>query len=240
MGLIYKAGAGGHKPPAAGRLRPALDLAGLSRALGVLLITAGLLLVLGGGGLLGYESWQQRQLTQQWHDIVSTLPAPLETAPPDVAPQAAAAPVAVPTAAPVVTAGRSGGPAIAFGIRVPRLNYYSAVVEGVDTGHLALGPGHYPNTPLPGHPGNVGIAAHNSYWLGFGELRAGDRIVLETRGGTFTYRVTGTRVVRPDDRTVFAQGSGYRLTMTTCWPLWAGALADRRYVISAEEEGGVA
>jgi sortase A len=130
---------------------------------------------------------------------------------------------------------------IAFAIQVPRLNYYSAVVEGVDTTHLALGPGHYPNTPNPGHEGNVGIAAHNSFWLGFGELRTGDRIVLETRYGTFFYRVTGTRIVRPDDRTVFAQKTtGNRLTLTTCWPLWAGAFADRRYVISTEEEGGVA
>jgi hypothetical protein len=27
--------------------------------------------------------------------------------------------------------------------------------------------------------------------------------------------------------------NGYRLTLTTCWPLWAGAFATQRYVIFA-------
>lgn len=240
MSLTYKAGAGGPRPSVASSRRRSHRAVSLRRMVGLILILAGLGLVLVPAALLAYESWQQRQLTQQWHSIVSSVPAPAETAPPDtvIAPNspAAQAPAAVATAAPV----RPGGVPIAFAIRVPRLNYYSAVVEGVDVGHLALGPGHYPNTPYPGRPGNVGIAAHNSYWLGFGELRAGDKIVLETRYGTFTYLVTGTRIVQPDDRTVFSRASGYRLTMTTCWPLWAGALATRRYVISAEEQGGVA
>jgi len=141
--------------------------------------------------------------------------------------------------APIVT--RTTKTPIAFGMRVPRIDYYSAVVEGVDVQHLAMGPGHYPSTAYPGRPGTVGVAAHNSYWLRFDQVKTGDQIVLETRYGTFTYRVTGSRIVSPDDKTVFsANSSENRLTLTTCWPLWAGAFANRRLAIFAEEVGGVA
>jgi sortase A len=211
------------------------------KRVGVLLVGTGLLLVAVPGSLLAYGTWQERQLTQQWKEIVSEVPAPVSTAPPaaeDAGTLPAAAPV--PAARPVPITTKSSSVPIAFAIRVPKIGYYSAVVEGVGLSQLATGPGHYTNTPYPGHPGVVGVAAHNTYWIQFGGLKPGDEIVLETRYGTYTYRITGTRIVAPDDRSVFAQKAGYRLTLTTCWPLWAGALADHRLAIFAEEEGGVA
>jgi Sortase domain len=50
---------------------------------------------------------------------------------------------------------------------------------------------------------------------------------------TYRYRVTEARVVSADDRSVLADGSGRRLAMTTCWPLWAGQLATRRLAVFA-------
>ena len=83
--------------------------------------------------------------------------------------------------------------------------------------------------------GLVGIAAHNTFWIPFGQLGAGDTVVLETRTGKFTYRVTGTRVVNPDDRTVLVPTADPRLVLTTCWPLWAGNLASQRLAIFAQQ-----
>ena len=207
----------------------------------LVLIGLGVMSVVAAGALLGYGAWQERQLTKQWDQIMSTIPPTVATAPPAQA-MAQSAPPAAPTAvppAPIVT--RTTKTPIAFGMRVPRIDYYSAVVEGVDVQHLAMGPGHYPSTAYPGRPGTVGVAAHNSYWLRFDQVKTGDQIVLETRYGTFTYRVTGSRIVSPDDKTVFsANSSENRLTLTTCWPLWAGAFANRRLAIFAEEVGGVA
>jgi sortase A len=212
----------------------------LKRA-GMLLAGTGLLLVAVPGSLVAYGTWQERQLTQQWQEIVAGVPAPVSTAPP--LPEAAGTPsdtTPVAEARPAPVVARPSTVPIAFAIRVPKIGYYAAVVEGVGLSQLSTGPGHYTNTPYPGHPGVVGIAAHNSYWIQFGALKPGDEIVLETRYGTFTYRITETRIVSPSDKTVFAQKPGYRLTLTTCWPLWAGALADRRLAIIAEEKGGVA
>lgn len=86
-----------------------------------------------------------------------------------------------------------GKPFLRLGI--PRFgpDFRFVVVEGVGQPELAIGPGHYPTTALPGEPGNVGIAGHR---IGKGapfndldKLAACDPIVLETAGDFFVYRV---------------------------------------------------
>jgi sortase A len=82
----------------------------------------------------------------------------------------------------------------------------------------------------------VGVAAHNVYWINFPVLKAGDEIDIETRYGLFRYKVTGSKIVNPDNRTVLVSDApGYHLVLTTCWPLWAGAFATQRYIIFAEQ-----
>ena len=125
---------------------------------------------------------------------------------------------------------------IDFAIRVPKLKYFAAVREGINTTILYSGPGHYPGTVWPGDQGTVGVAAHNVYWINFPKLAARDEIDIETRYGTFRYRVTGSKIVNPDDRTVVVSDApGYHLVLTTCWPLWAGAFATQRFVIFADQ-----
>ncbi len=123
-----------------------------------------------------------------------------------------------------------------FAIEVPKLNYFAAVKEGVDLGVLYSAPGHYPQTQWPGNAGTVGVAAHNVYWINFPQLTKGDEVDLRTRYGLYRYRVTGSAIVDPNDRSVLVpDASGFHLTLTTCWPLWAGAFATKRYVIFAEQ-----
>ena len=125
---------------------------------------------------------------------------------------------------------------IDFAIRVPKLNYYAAVREGVTQTILYSGPGHYPNTSWPGNPGTVGVAAHDVYWIQFPQLVVGDEVDLETRYGTYKYTITGTRIVNPDNTTALVPNApGYHLTLTTCWPTWAAALATQRYIIFAKQ-----
>ena len=106
----------------------------------------------------------------------------------------------------------------------------------MDGGVLYTSPGHYPSTMWPGNPGTVGVAAHNVYWINFPQLGRGDEIDVETRYGVYRYRVVSSKVVNPDDRTVLVPNSGgHHLTLTTCWPVWAGAFATQRYVIFADQ-----
>ncbi|HSR25842.1 MAG TPA: class D sortase [Candidatus Eisenbacteria bacterium] len=199
------------------------------RAAALSLMGVGLLVCLVPAGIVAYGMWQENQLTDSWSRGLTAAP-PVEESTPSALP-VAALPV-TPTPTP-----RASAPALqaAFAIRVPKIGYYAAVREGVSLGVLATGPGHYPSTAMPGGPGLVGIAAHNTFWIPFGQLGPGDTVVLETRSGRFTYRITGTRIVSPDDRTVLVQTSDPRLVLTTCWPLWAGNLAAQRLVIFAQQ-----
>jgi sortase A len=216
----------GGRPPSR---RPRLTL----RTVALGMIITGIVACLVPVGLLGYGMWEENQLTQRWSSQdTAILPSPpfIEegAASPTAAPAASPAPARSPAQhAPVVNA--------AFAIRVPKIGYYAAVREGVSLDILATGPGHYPATAMPGRPGLVAIAAHNTFWIPFGQLGAGDSVILETRSGKFNYRITGTRIVNPDDRTVLVPTSDPRLVLTTCWPLWAGNLASQRLAIFAQQ-----
>ncbi len=101
------------------------------------------------------------------------------------------------------------------------------VVEGADELRLQEGPGHYPNTALPGEVGNVAIAGHRTTWLRpFYDLNAvkpGDLITLSVGGSSWVYSVAWIRVVQPSDISVLAPTQGWSLTLTTCTPLYSAA-----------------
>jgi sortase A len=204
------------------------------RAVALALVGVGLLLCLVPVGLVGYGMWQENQLTQAWSSSqASTLPSPPFIEEPTDSPAPATAP-GTPAPTPTARATASDVQAL-FAIRVPKIGYYAAVRQGVSLGVLATGPGHYPTTALPGGPGLVGVAAHNTFWIPFGQLGAGDLVILQTRTAQFTYRITGTRIVNPDDTQVLTPTPDPRLVLTTCWPLWAGNLATQRLAIFAQQ-----
>jgi sortase A len=126
---------------------------------------------------------------------------------------------------------------VAFHMNVPAIGYSATVREGVDLPTLEYGPGHYPATSWPGQVGIVGVAAHNVYWLRFSQLKAGDLVRIQTRRGLFAYRITGSEITNPDDRSILVSSPEHRLVLTTCWPLWAGAFATRRLIFFAVQLG---
>ena len=77
-------------------------------------------------------------------------------------------------------------------LRIPRIGIDFVVVQGTDGTSLRRGPGHYPDTPMPGRRGTVAIAGHRTTWLapfrGLDRMRNGDPIVVETPYGRFLYR----------------------------------------------------
>jgi sortase A len=108
------------------------------------------------------------------------------------------------------------------------------VVEGVALPDLKKGPGHYPETPMPGQQGNAAIAGHRTTYgapfFRLDELQAGDRVFVTTKQGQFTYRVQDAKVVRPDQNEVLAPSDANLLTLTTCHPRFS---ASRRLIVTA-------
>ncbi|MCW2667657.1 MAG: hypothetical protein JWN57_2619 [Frankiales bacterium] len=158
-----------------------------------------------------------------------------------------AEPTAVPGHA-VPPAAIGIGAALAV-VRAPRLgaDWRQVVLEGISVADLKRGPGHDPGTALPGQIGNVVVSGHRTtYGAPFENLDRlvpGDPIVVETRDSWFTYRVTGTLIVRPDQIEVTAAVPGRPgvapaqrlLTLTTCHPKYS---ARARLVVQARLQGG--
>lgn len=130
-------------------------------------------------------------------------------------------------------------------LRIPELgtDYQYAVVEGVGVADLRQGPGHYPESALPGEVGNFAVAGHRTtYGAPFNrldELDGGDPIVVETRDRWFTYRVRSEQIVAPDAVEVVLPVPGkpgaapveQLLTLTTCHPKYS---ARQRLILTAE------
>jgi sortase A len=125
-------------------------------------------------------------------------------------------------------------------IRLPTLHRSYVMVQGTDSASLRKGPGHYPNTALPGEGGTVAVAGHRTTYLApfktINDLHPGDPVELEMPYGTFTYRVENTRIVKPDALWV-TKNVGYpRLVLSACHPLYSAA---ERIVVFARLESPI-
>lgn len=118
---------------------------------------------------------------------------------------------------------------------IPAIGVDAYVVEGVERDDLHRGPGHYPDTPMPGQPGNAAIAGHRTtYGQPFhrvDELEEGDEILVTTVQGTFRYEVMGQEIVSPSEVSVLDDFDDDRLTLTSCHPKYS---ARQRIIITAQ------
>lgn len=149
----------------------------------------------------------------------TTEPAPGATTPPKVAPT-----IAPPAEGDVV--GRISIPSI--GLR----GFY--IVQGTSVADLKRGAGHYASSPLPGQKGNAAIAGHRTTYgapfYNIDKVARGDDITVQTRQGTFKYKVIGRQIVAPTQVSVLNDMGDNRLTLTACHPRFS---ARQRIIISA-------
>ena len=74
-------------------------------------------------------------------------------------------------------------------IDIPRLGMSFAILQGTNSRTLRLGAGHIEGTPLPGEPGNSGIAGHrDTFFRDLRNIRPNDEIQLQTATGAFALR----------------------------------------------------
>lgn len=196
---------------------------------GKTLVWAGLLLL----GLVAYQLWGTGLETQRAQNRLERefekLLAESESA------SAAPAQEVTTGVTPPVTAPKRPTKALAL-IRIPSAGVSDIVVEGVSASALRQGPGHVPDTPLPGRAGNAAIAGHRtSYGAPFGDLdrvAKGDTVEITTVEGQFTYTVTDVEIVEPTRTDVLASRTKKKtLTLVTCHPRYS---TDKRLVVHAE------
>ena len=115
---------------------------------------------------------------------------------------------------------------------IPKIEMDAIVVEGASRKQLSEGPGHMKDTAQPGEAGNAVITAHrDTFFRHIYELNKGDQIQVRRSGRTFTYEVTGKRIVMPQDVSVIRQTDDPQLTLITCYPTYYIGPAPKRLVV---------
>lgn len=121
-------------------------------------------------------------------------------------------------------------------IEVPAIDVSDYVVEGTDTATLRKGPGHYPDTPLPGEKGTTAIAGHRTtYGAPFRDidkLKRGEPIILDLPDGRFIYRIERVKIVDDQDLSVLEPVGYKRLMLSACHPLYSAA---QRVIVFAKQ-----
>jgi sortase A len=169
-----------------------------------------------------------------------------EKTPPQVAPVpvssipftpnvATSAPPIEPPIAPVLYATRPKlGDRIGT-ITLPSLKLSWPIYEGTTDAELAKGVGHYVQSVLPGETDNAVLSGHRTTVFNrLGQLKVGEKILVKTKAGTFTYQIRKFRTVMRTNKTVIVPTETAVLTLTTCYPFNNIGNTVRAYVVIAD------
>ncbi len=120
-------------------------------------------------------------------------------------------------------------------ISIPSLGRTIKIYEGTTEATLAKGVGHFRQSVMPGAADNSVLAGHrDTVFTHLGKVKIGEEITITTKDGTFIYRVTRTRIVKANDKTVIVPTKYASLTISTCYPFLYFGSAPDRFIISAE------
>jgi sortase A len=120
-------------------------------------------------------------------------------------------------------------------LEVPGVSLSATVLEGSDDRTLSRAAGHIEYTPLPGEPGNIGIAGHrDTTFSALRDVEVGDLLSLVTASRVFEYRVSRTWIVNPDDVHVLDATPTASLTLVTCYPFNFLGNAPKRFIVRGE------
>jgi sortase A len=105
-------------------------------------------------------------------------------------------------------------------LRVPAHGVDLIVLSGVSGRTLAFGPGHAPDSALPGAPGTEIVTAHRDTHFRFLErVRRGDEIFVEAPAGRIArFRVQELEVVDSRYSVIRAEHRATALVLMTCYP----------------------
>lgn len=141
----------------------------------------------------------------------------------------------VPVPAPRRESRRAAGSLVGR-LEIPRLQLSAIVLEGSDSRTLNRGVGRIPETAEPGHDGNVVLSGHrDTFFRPLREIRAGDRVTLQTPMGLYRYVVEWTAVVNPSDTASLKATPDRSLTLVTCYPFRYVGPAPQRFIVRARQ-----
>jgi sortase A len=189
-----------------------------------------------------YARWKQHQLTEQLDEsfaeqepiVTPQIAVDAEGDEPTEAERIDAEKLAVARAANDMHRKLKMGRALGR-LTIPRLGLKTVFVHGTRWREdLSQGPGHYPQTSLPGVGRTMAIAGHRTTFGApfrhIDSLRQGDRIIVAMPYATFHYKVFKHRIVESDDWSIIRDRGFDTLVLSACHPLYSAA---KRWIVFA-------
>jgi sortase A len=225
------------------------------RRLGKLMIVVGVLILAYGASVLVwrdpatdlYARWKQHELAAALHGEFAAeratfaswqaaldLPAGVAAEVPSRQARAELARLAVARAANVLHRKLKRGKALGR-IHIAKLGLDAVFVHGTRWGpDLSQGPGHYPESSLPGLGRTMAIAGHRTTFgapfRDIDSLRRGNVIRISLAYATFHYRVFKHSIVDKEDWSIIRDRGFDTLVLSACHPLYS---AKQRWVVFA-------
>ncbi|NRD76043.1 class D sortase [Bacillus sp. BRMEA1] len=121
-------------------------------------------------------------------------------------------------------------------LEIPKIKAELPIVEGTNPDDLEKGVGHYKGSYFPDDHGQIVLSGHrDTVFRRAGELKIGDTVILQLSYGTFSYKITHTKIVKANDTSIITlQHQQEELVLTTCYPFHYIGNAPNRYIIYAK------
>lgn len=123
-----------------------------------------------------------------------------------------------------------------FHLLIPKNNIDAPVILNVDGADkdeyfkaLQGGVAHFKGTAKPGEGSNIFIFGHSSFYFWdpgkykevfkpLGDLETNDEIILWYNNKEYKYKITESKLVRPDEVDILKLTKTEQITLMTCWP----------------------
>lgn len=126
-------------------------------------------------------------------------------------------------------------PAVSGRLVIAAIGVDAPLGDGLSDDTLDISPMHWSLSSMPGELGTMNILGHRSShggpFLRLDELRAGDAVTVSNDGISWTYRVTGSRVVAPQDVLNLVDNGTANMNLIACHPIGS---TEQRLVVLAE------
>ncbi|MGI6614306.1 MAG: sortase [Saccharofermentanales bacterium] len=131
-------------------------------------------------------------------------------------------------------------------MKIPSINYESAIAPDVEEATLWVLPGHFPASAQPGEPGVAAYFGHRMIKRGLhfnrlNEVKVGDKVQIKRFGETFNYIVDYYKIVEPSELGpyVYEKTDTSRILLVTCDPIIAPRSTKKRILVGGYLEGGL-
>lgn len=116
-------------------------------------------------------------------------------------------------------------------LSIPSIGVDLPVYHGDTLDILRYGVGHYAGSFFPGEGGSVIFAAHNNYFRKLNQTKIGDKIIVKTIYGTFTYEIYDAKIINETEEDALPINEEPEILMAyTCYPPTAVGHTPLRYL----------